>query len=1024
MSEIFWLDGKILKPFFRFCRKTHLIDGIIYLILKGVEYYGNGPLPKGRYGLGRIKWTSFKKLVLTGQSHLDAAWRWRTKQGILKARATFKKALEHIEDSSLPYFTFSQPSPCYYYWMKRFFPQIYKRIKRAIKAGRLVPIGGCWVETDCNIPSGESLIRQRLYGQRFYLKEFGIISDIEFIQDSFGFNYNLPQIFKKSGAKLFGTGKLFWNETEKIPIGMAIWEGPDGTQLPMIHVHFGYFLPINYGKLYPNIYRLGKKGKKLVANYSTPLNKYKNWWSKELMLESIFGYGLGDGGHGPIELEILVVECLRQLRPKRIFHNRIGSIYEMYSKYFDRWAIWKDEWYLDVHRGTYTSVSRIKRGNRLCENRLEEIEKFSSILSLINAFPSNKKDLVNIFKLYGLDIEKNGQNLVADINKQNIHIRGILEFLWKTTLYNQFHDILPGSSIPEVYKDYDKYLAQIMSFFQVLNKISILSSLTINLEMQKIIKQNLNYTPIIIFNPLSWNRKGIVEIELGNKNKGILRTIEHQPISTYIVKDFWNDNKFVALAYVEDIPSVGIKYLVFDENSDSPNKIKEEESDVKVIINDNLINSNNINTSNEDNIFNEKIILENNYLRVSIEKSTGLISEIYSKTENYQILNNPANKLLIFEEKKHTDAWNIDPDYEENEIQYDINDFNLKIIENTPIRSTVEIKRKISKSIFIQRISLKKNSDMLFLSLDVDMKDSQWLVKLDFPINLKTNKLVSEIPYAVIERNIKPLTKLDAARWEQCCQKFITIYDETQDISLLIANKGKYGVNAKLDKKKYVSIRPTIVRTPKHTGYAKETIFVERAPDGGLNPNMPQYCDLEFHKNICFGLIVHRGKWSEKNSWKSAYELNFPLKYKFEERITNDEIKFIFKENSCNIKNDLLELNFNNTSTDSHSFVSITPENIQIGAIKFYEDERDPFNPSSLILRLIERSGFDTNNVNIMLNFSPNLKIKEVKEINLLEFHDKITEQANISFNNKSINKINLSLSAFEIKTIQIRFQK
>jgi len=480
LSEISKLDNKILRSLFKFTRLTHILDELLYFILKAVEFYANGPYIKGRYGLGRIKWTSFKRLILTGQSHLDAAWRWRTRQGILKARATFKKALDHIDD--LKYFTFTQTSPCYFYWMKRFFPNIYERIKNAVKNNRLIPIGGCWIECDTNIPNGESIIRQRLYGQRFYLKEFGFISDVEFLQDSFGFNYNLPQIFKKSGVKLFGTGKLFWNKTEKIPIGMAMWEGPDGTRLPMVHVHFGYFLLLNYNRNYPNIYRLGKVGKTLIASYKTPMEEYKSWWSNDLMLENIFGYGLGDGGHGPIELEILVVEFLRMLRPKKFIHNKRGYIYYLYKKYFNRWAIWNDEWYLDCHRGTYTSVSKVKKGNRDCENILEYLEKYITILNILRLFPKN---IELVFEKLGYKIREISKNLVADLNKSNLNIKDILEFLWKIVLYNQFHDILPGSSIPEVYIDYEKDLNQIKLFAKILKDICYCSSLKLTFSFFK-----------------------------------------------------------------------------------------------------------------------------------------------------------------------------------------------------------------------------------------------------------------------------------------------------------------------------------------------------------------------------------------------------------------------------------------------------------------------------------------------------------------------------------------------------------
>ena len=216
-----------MRPFIKFLRKSYLGLLLIGPALKVVEYLGNGVHPKGRHGT-RFNWSAYGKLIMVGQSHLDAAWRWITKQGILKARGTFKKALDHIDQ--IPEFTFAQPSPCYYQWMKDYFPHIYTRMKAAVAAGRFIPLGGSWVESDTNIPWGESLVRQRLYGQRFYLKEFGFMSDTEVLQDCFGFNWNLPQIYKRSGARIFGTGKLFWNKTAKIPLEWLIGKAQMGLK--------------------------------------------------------------------------------------------------------------------------------------------------------------------------------------------------------------------------------------------------------------------------------------------------------------------------------------------------------------------------------------------------------------------------------------------------------------------------------------------------------------------------------------------------------------------------------------------------------------------------------------------------------------------------------------------------------------------------------------------------------------------------------------------------------------------------
>ncbi len=170
-----------MRRLFRFLRKSGLNYYLTFLANRVLKLMGNG-----------FSFRRLQPLLLVGQSHLDAAWRWCSKQTILKARETFKKALDHIDE--LPEFSFAQPSPCYYWWMETYFPAVFTRIKEAVRKGQWLPVGGMWVESDCNLPSGESLIRQRLYGQRYYLSKFGRISDVEILQDSFGFNWNLPYV--------------------------------------------------------------------------------------------------------------------------------------------------------------------------------------------------------------------------------------------------------------------------------------------------------------------------------------------------------------------------------------------------------------------------------------------------------------------------------------------------------------------------------------------------------------------------------------------------------------------------------------------------------------------------------------------------------------------------------------------------------------------------------------------------------------------------------------------------------------
>lgn len=934
MSEIAKYDGKVLRPFFKILHETYLGLPIFELALKIVEYIGNGPNPKGRHGT-RIKWNSFDQLLLVGQSHLDAAWRWKTKQGILKARGTIKKALDHIDQ--VPEFTFSQPSPCYYQWMKDYFPHIYVRIQKAVKDGRFIPLGGSWVESDTNIPNAESLIRQRLYGQRFFLKEFGFISDTEVLQDCFGFNWNLPQIYGKSGAKIFATGKIFWNKTTKLPIGMCHWQGPDGTKLPMLHLYFGYLLPMNYGKDYPLIYLLGKPGQNLIANYKTTQKQFADWRSREYMMDNIFAYGMGDGGHGPLEAEILVAKFLRRLWPKRFKHYQNGDFYHLLKKHFPRWATWNDEWYLDYHRGTYTSVSRIKRGNRECEIQMETLEKLSTICALFGA-PIPRDELEKIYKII---------------------------------LYNQFHDILPGSSIPEVYLEYDQDLAKIMQF---INR----NTTKIERILLATIKPNATLgSPIVVFNPLSWNRTNIVQIEMGTRSQGIFLDSKGNLIPSQFVKKIWDQlhpdaTQYLALIQPQFVSSMGLELFYYSS--------KEEKSSLNPT--DLKLNE----TSGEYS-------LENQFVTIKINKQTGLITQFYSNEFQIQLFNSPSNKLLIFDEQKKQDAWNINPNYYENPIDYDLKPESISVIESGPLRIAIQITRKIMNSSFIQRIAMVTHSPLVITELEMDLKDPRILCKIFFDTKIQTENITAEIPGAYINRTISPQTLLDKARWEQACQKWISISDNK--IGFTITNNGKYGYNAKQSPLGGTIIQPTVVRTPTFTGYYPETMFVNRSPEGKLDPTMPQFTDIEHHYNVQYGLYLHANDW-RNGAWQKAYEHNYPLHGTLHENLPSESkmdkpitapIQFPF------------------------SMIQLDPTTVQCTAFKIAEDESNLSQPKQYVIRLVEQVGQATD---VVLKFPSAIKISEISKVDLLELNPE-----SLSPLNK--NDVKIHIDPYEILSLKLK---
>ncbi|MHA1472067.1 MAG: hypothetical protein ACTSQW_03090, partial [Promethearchaeota archaeon] len=353
-----------------------------------------------------------------GESHIDCAWMWRYEQTRKKAQVTFKKAILHAKMFPET-FCFALSEPLLLDWIKQDDPELFKQIQETVKAGNIELVGGSYVEPDCMMPSGESFVRQRLYGMRFFRENFGILPKVEWFLDSFGYNRGLPQILTKSGAKYFWTTKLTWNLQTTFPFVNFWWQGPDGSKILTGHFHMGGEGAISSWKKFGiGHYLLAENGQK-SWNYKDNYDDLINHVGEEFCPHVGFFFGLGDGGHGPTHKELAYAN--EQAKHPMFKWSRVENFFEELNKYSERFPIWDDELYLENHRGCFSNHSEVKRNNRKFENILISLEILAVLTSLITpnySYPSEQ-----------------------------------FEQLWKITLKNQFHDVLPGSSIPEVYDD-------------------------------------------------------------------------------------------------------------------------------------------------------------------------------------------------------------------------------------------------------------------------------------------------------------------------------------------------------------------------------------------------------------------------------------------------------------------------------------------------------------------------------------------------------------------------------------------
>ena len=361
-----------------------------------------------------------------GHTHIDVAWLWRLKHTREKSARSFSTVLRLME--RFPDYVFLQTQPQLYAYIKQDYPDIYAQIHERIREGRWEIGGGMWLEADCNLTSGESLVRQFLFGTRFMREEFGVESTYLWLPDVFGYSWALPQILRKSGFKTFMTTKISWNQFNRMPHDTFKWRGIDGSE---VLTHF-ITTPDDWEEANSFFYTYNG-----LISPQTVKGAWKGYQEKEVNQELLLSYGYGDGGGG-VNREMLEMRRRLETMPglPNVQTGRADDYFDRLHQTVDetdRYVhVWDGELYLEYHRGTYTSQAYNKRMNRKLELLYRETEWLGALA---------------VVAAQGLE------PLPAGAAEQG----------WTIILRNQFHDIIPGSSIKEVYEDSREEYAQAMS---------------------------------------------------------------------------------------------------------------------------------------------------------------------------------------------------------------------------------------------------------------------------------------------------------------------------------------------------------------------------------------------------------------------------------------------------------------------------------------------------------------------------------------------------------------------------------
>ncbi len=663
-----------------------------------------------------------------GHTHIDIAWWWTVAQTREKAVRSFSTVLELMRE--YPDYIFMSSQPVLYKFVKERYPEVYEQIKARVKEGRWEVEGGMWVEADCNVTSGESLVRQLLVGKKFFQEEFGYDCKVVWLPDVFGYSANLPQIMKKSGIDYFMTTKIAWNQVNKFPYDTFQWEGIDGTEI------FTHLITTQNSDQSKDSFFTTYNG--LLDGVSV-MRTWDRYQQKALNQDVLISYGYGDGGGGTTREMIEIGERMQAGlagTPQVRFASSRQYFDELYQRLENDPALprWYGELYLEYHRGTYTSMARNKKSNRRCENLLQEAE----MLSLWA-------------EKYGVPYPK-----------------ALLDESWEMVLTNQFHDILPGSSIKEVYdvtkEEYEALENQLEALIaELLKRIAAHTA--------------ANKGDLVVFNTLSFPRNDLVIWE--DKVEGLKATTGET-----IAVQQTHDGK--SIAFVGEIPSKGWRYFQTVQGSSQ--------------------------APASPFIMTEKAI-ETPFYDVVFDEDYEIVSLLDKKAQR-QVLpqGGKANRLVAYEDKPmNYDNWDIDVYYTEK--PWPVNQLTKATwIENGPVRATLEIERTFAQSTIKQLIHFYAQKEGIDFETFIDWKQHQVLLKAEFDVNLNAHTATYDIQYGETTRPVVKNTSWDQARFEVCGHKWMDMSEGDYGVSLL--NDSKYGHSAEKNKMCLTLLKSGIVPNP------------------------------------------------------------------------------------------------------------------------------------------------------------------------------------------------------------------
>ena len=631
-----------------------------------------------------------------GHGHLDVAWLWPLAETERKVARTLANQLSLIDE--YPGYRFMHSQAHLYRIVKERHPELYERVKQAVRDGGIIADGAMWVEADINVTGGESLIRQFMHGIRFFRDELGAESRVMWLPDVFGYSGAMPQIMLGCGVRYFASQKIFWNYNggETFPHNLFHWEGIDGSRV-LAHFFTDYNSEVDPG---------------------TVIRRWHERVQKDGLWSRVLAFGHGDGGGGPTR------DHLEHLKREKDLEGVPRVLVSSPADYFAdieaavgagraRLPVYVGELYLQAHRGTYTSQAKTKRGNRKGEFALREAEMWGAAAMALKgyAYPAGKMD------------EE-----------------------WKKVLLNQFHDILPGSSIARVYEEAEASYAEVIE--------------TVNGVAQEAASAFVSdANALAVFNSLGWERTALVQLPEGFEGT---TDVLGNALPTQEV-----DGR--RLAEVK-LPSCGWTTVKPGRAAAVPANKQATDPVCKAAASS----------------------IENDFLRVEFNEY-GEITSIVDKETRRELASGSCNNFRMYRDITTSwDAWDLDSMYGLTPVELK-EKAEIEALASGPLVARLQITRTLNRSEMTQTVELRRGCRRVDFHTVIDWQESHKLLKVSFPVSIHANEAVHEIQFGHIRRPNHLSRQFDADRFEVCNHKWTALVEEGRGCAVL--NDCKYGVN-------------------------------------------------------------------------------------------------------------------------------------------------------------------------------------------------------------------------------------